>query len=148
MCAVAVIQAEAVPGQWSYTLGPCAGIELGDQLWMSRYVLHRLAENFGVIASLDPKPVSHCPDLNTPRLSCLRFTSLFFSNFYVHSISSQYFLPSSHVSQPTSILLTLIVCEIRLSPVPGLVQLLLFLRLASLHRLCRSPGSGAAAGRR
>lgn len=50
-------QAEAVPGQWSYTLGPCSGIHFADQLWMSRYLLQRLSEHFKLIASLDPKPV-------------------------------------------------------------------------------------------
>lgn len=64
------MQAEAVAGQWSYTLGTCAGIQAGDQLWVSRYLLHRLAENFGVIASLDPKPV-------LPALLALRLRSCF-----------------------------------------------------------------------
>eukprot|EP00891_Asterochloris_glomerata_P004849 jgi/Astpho2/4849/Aster-05785 len=49
--------AGAVPGQWSYSLGPCPGIQLGDQLWLSRYLLMRCAERQGVIASLDPMPV-------------------------------------------------------------------------------------------
>lgn len=57
MTAAPGVHAEAVPGQWSYSLGLCAGIALGDQLWMSRYLLQRLAENFNVIVSLDPKPV-------------------------------------------------------------------------------------------
>lgn len=30
---------------------------MGDELWMSRYLLHRVAEDFGVVASLDPKPI-------------------------------------------------------------------------------------------
>jgi len=50
-------QPEAVPGQWSYNIGPCRGIEFADQLWMSRFILHRLSEHFQLIASLDPKPV-------------------------------------------------------------------------------------------
>ena len=50
-------QAEPVPGQWSYSLGPCSGIDFADQLWMSRFILHRLAEHFQLVASLDPKPV-------------------------------------------------------------------------------------------
>ena len=40
--------ADAVPGQWSYTIGPCRGIELGDHLWLSRYLLLRLSEQFRV----------------------------------------------------------------------------------------------------
>ena len=49
--------AGTVPGQWSYSLGPCSGIQLGDQLWLSRYLLMRCAERQRVIASLDPMPV-------------------------------------------------------------------------------------------
>ena len=51
------LKADAGPGQWSYSLGPCQGVELGDQLWLSRYILLRLTERFNVVASLDPKPV-------------------------------------------------------------------------------------------
>lgn len=57
VCLIAGAQAEPVPGQWSYSLGPCSGIDFADQLWMSRFILHRLAEHFQLVASLDPKPV-------------------------------------------------------------------------------------------
>lgn len=30
---------------------------MGDHLWVARFLLHRVAEEFGVIATLDPKPV-------------------------------------------------------------------------------------------
>lgn len=30
---------------------------MGDDLWVARYLLHRVAEEFGVIASFDPKPI-------------------------------------------------------------------------------------------
>ena len=33
------------------------GISSGDELWMSRYLLQRVCEQFGVIVSLDPKPI-------------------------------------------------------------------------------------------
>lgn len=49
--------AEVMPAQWEFQVGPCEGIEMGDQLWMARYLLHRVAEDFGVVASLDPKPI-------------------------------------------------------------------------------------------
>lgn len=29
---------------------------MGDQLWVSRYILHRVCEDFGVACSFDPKP--------------------------------------------------------------------------------------------
>lgn len=43
--------------QWEYQVGPCEGITMGDDLWLSRYLLHRVAEDFGVVVSLDPKPI-------------------------------------------------------------------------------------------
>ncbi|GMR32913.1 hypothetical protein PMAYCL1PPCAC_03108, partial [Pristionchus mayeri] len=49
--------AESMPSQWEFQVGPCEGIEMGDQLWMARFILHRICEDFGVIVSLDPKPV-------------------------------------------------------------------------------------------
>ena len=61
-----------MPAQWEFQVGPCEGIEMGDQLWMARlvlhysitinqskfrYILYRVAEDFGVIITLDPKPI-------------------------------------------------------------------------------------------
>lgn len=51
------INAEVMPGQWEYQVGPCTGIESGDQLWLSRYIMQRVCEDFGVRVSFDPKPV-------------------------------------------------------------------------------------------
>ncbi|XP_077996741.1 glutamine synthetase-like [Glandiceps talaboti] len=49
--------AEVMPAQWEFQVGPCEGIEMGDHLWMARFLLHRVCEDFGVVASLDPKPM-------------------------------------------------------------------------------------------
>lgn len=49
--------AEVMPAQWEYQVGPCKGIELGDQLWMSRFLLHRVAEEFGAKVTFAPKPI-------------------------------------------------------------------------------------------
>jgi len=46
---------EVMPGQWEYQVGPCLGIEIGDQMWMSRYLLGRIAEDFGISISFEPK---------------------------------------------------------------------------------------------
>mmetsp|Transcript_9738 Transcript_9738/g.21714 ORF Transcript_9738/g.21714 Transcript_9738/m.21714 type:complete len:350 (+) Transcript_9738:52-1101(+) len=54
---VSGINAEVMPGQWEYQVGPCTGIEAGDQLWMSRYILNRVCEDHGVVVSYDPKPI-------------------------------------------------------------------------------------------
>jgi len=51
------VNAEVMPGQWEYQVGPCTGIESGDQLWMSRYFMLRVCEDFGVCVSFDPKPM-------------------------------------------------------------------------------------------
>jgi len=51
------ITGEVMPGQWEYQVGPCEGIQSGDQLTMSRYLLLRVCEQFGVIVSFDPKPI-------------------------------------------------------------------------------------------
>jgi len=47
--------AEVMPGQWEYQVGPCLGVEIGDHLWMSRYLLGRVAEDFNVNVSFAPK---------------------------------------------------------------------------------------------
>ncbi|ESA42764.1 glutamine synthetase, variant [Neurospora crassa OR74A] len=49
--------AEVMPAQWEFQVGPCVGIEMGDQLWLARFLLHRVAEEFAVKVSLDPKPI-------------------------------------------------------------------------------------------
>ncbi|RYG48733.1 glutamine synthetase [archaeon] len=54
---IAGINAEVLPGQWEYQIGPCEGIESGDQCWMARYILQRVCEDFGVTVSFHPKPV-------------------------------------------------------------------------------------------
>lgn len=48
---------EVAPSQAEYQIGPCNAIETADQLWMSRYILLRVAEMYGVNISFDPKPV-------------------------------------------------------------------------------------------
>uniref|UniRef100_A0A8C4IZ02 Glutamine synthetase n=1 Tax=Dicentrarchus labrax TaxID=13489 RepID=A0A8C4IZ02_DICLA len=49
--------AESLPSQWEFQVGPCEGTEMGDHLWTARYILHRVCEDFGVVASLDVKPI-------------------------------------------------------------------------------------------
>lgn len=51
------INAEVLPSQWEFQVGPCEGIEMGDHLWAARYLLHRVAEEFGVKISFHPKPI-------------------------------------------------------------------------------------------
>ncbi|MFR9722368.1 glutamine synthetase [Streptomyces sp. MS19] len=51
------INAEVMPGQWEFQVGPLSPLEVSDQLWIARWLLYRTAEDFGVSATLDPKPV-------------------------------------------------------------------------------------------
>jgi glutamine synthetase len=51
------INAEVMPGQWEFQVGPLSPVEVADQLWVARWLLYRTAEDFGVSATLDPKPV-------------------------------------------------------------------------------------------
>lgn len=48
---------EVMPGQQEYQVGPCVGIDAGDQLMMSRYILQRVCEDFQVYCTLHPKPI-------------------------------------------------------------------------------------------
>ncbi|MFI7614712.1 glutamine synthetase [Nonomuraea terrae] len=50
------INAEVMPGQWEFQVGPAGPLEVADHLWVARYLLYRTAEEFGVEATLDPKP--------------------------------------------------------------------------------------------
>ncbi|EHL03511.1 Glutamine synthetase/guanido kinase [Glarea lozoyensis ATCC 20868] len=49
--------AEVMPAQWEFQVGPCTGIEMGDHLWVARFLLHRIAEEFGAKISFHPKPI-------------------------------------------------------------------------------------------
>jgi glutamine synthetase len=51
------INAEVMPGQWEFQVGPVAPPQVADELWLARWLLYRVAEDFGVAATLDPKPV-------------------------------------------------------------------------------------------
>lgn len=51
------INAEVMPSQWEFQVGPCDGISMGDELTVARYLLHRVAEDFGVVISFHPKPL-------------------------------------------------------------------------------------------
>lgn len=51
------VNGEVMPGQQEYQVGPCVGIEAGDQLMMSRYILQRVCEDFQVYCTLHPKPI-------------------------------------------------------------------------------------------
>ncbi len=55
---IAGINAEVMPGQWEFQVGPLGPLAVSDQLWLARWLLHRLGEEFGITVSLSPKPVA------------------------------------------------------------------------------------------
>jgi glutamine synthetase len=54
---IAGINAEVMPGQWEFQIGAIATPLVGDELWIARWLLSRIAEDFDVTVSLDAKPV-------------------------------------------------------------------------------------------
>ena len=54
---IAGVNAEVMPGQWEFQIGPSEGIAAADHLWVARHLLNRICEDFGVHASFDPKPI-------------------------------------------------------------------------------------------
>ncbi len=51
------INAEVMPGQWEFQVGPLGPVEVSDHLILARWLLCRIAEQFGADATYDPKPV-------------------------------------------------------------------------------------------
>ncbi|KAI9300889.1 hypothetical protein BJ944DRAFT_170079 [Cunninghamella echinulata] len=51
------VNVEVAPGQLEFQVGPCEGIKMGDELWVARYLLERVAEEFGIGVTIHPKPV-------------------------------------------------------------------------------------------
>ena len=46
-----------MPAQWEFQVGPLPPLDLSDQLWLSRWLLYRVAEKYRVSATLYPKPM-------------------------------------------------------------------------------------------
>ncbi len=51
------VNAEVMKGQWEYQIFAKGAKEAGDQIWVARYILERIGEEYGVRINLDPKPV-------------------------------------------------------------------------------------------
>lgn len=58
------LNAEVMPGQWEFQIGyrgndseDTGVLAMSDQMWVGRWLLHRVAEEFDVEATLDNKPV-------------------------------------------------------------------------------------------
>jgi glutamine synthetase len=55
--AISGINAEVMPAQWEFQVGPLPAPLIADQLWVARWLLYRTGEDYGVSATLYPKPV-------------------------------------------------------------------------------------------
>ena len=51
------INGEVMPGQWEFQVGPLATPAVGDHLYIARWLLQRLGEDFGIVVSFDAKPI-------------------------------------------------------------------------------------------
>jgi glutamine synthetase len=51
------INGEVAPAQWEYQVGITKGIQCGDHMWLSRYIMGRVSELYGCDTNYDPKPV-------------------------------------------------------------------------------------------
>ena len=51
------INAEVMPGQWEFQVGPAGPLAVSDELWVARWLLYRVSEHHEVNATLYPKPV-------------------------------------------------------------------------------------------
>src|SRR5256886_11464045 len=49
--------AEVMPAQWEFQVGAIGAPDVADELWLARWLLYRVGEDFGVAATLYPKPV-------------------------------------------------------------------------------------------
>lgn len=53
------INAEVAAGQWEYQIFAKGAKRAGDEIWVSRYLLERTAEKYGLAIEWHPKPLGH-----------------------------------------------------------------------------------------
>ncbi len=49
--------AEVMMGQWEFQIGPVAPPLVADEIYVARWLLYRIAEDFDVAVTIDPKPM-------------------------------------------------------------------------------------------
>lgn len=64
-CLRAGLKISGINAEVAFQIGPCSAISAGDELWVARYILHKLSEEFGVCISFQPKPLPNPSTLNT-----------------------------------------------------------------------------------
>ncbi len=55
--AISGINAEVMPGQWEFQIGPVDTVTVADHIWMARYLMYRLGEQHHLEISLEAKPM-------------------------------------------------------------------------------------------
>lgn len=55
--AISGTNAEVMPGQWEFQIGPVDTLAVADHLWVARYLLYRLGEKYDIEISLAAKPM-------------------------------------------------------------------------------------------
>jgi len=55
--AISGTNAEVMIGQWEFQIGPGDPLKVADEVWLARWLLYRIAEEFDISAHLMPKPV-------------------------------------------------------------------------------------------
>ncbi|MDH3294770.1 MAG: glutamine synthetase beta-grasp domain-containing protein [Acidimicrobiia bacterium] len=55
--AISGVNAEVMPGQWEFQVGPVDTVTVGDHIWMARYIMYRIAEKYHLEISLEAKPM-------------------------------------------------------------------------------------------
>ncbi len=48
--------AEVMPGQWEFQIGAADALTVSDHMYVARWLLHRIAEDYDVVVSFDAKP--------------------------------------------------------------------------------------------
>jgi glutamine synthetase len=54
--AISGTNAEVMPGQWEFQIGPVDALTASDHLFVARWLLERIAEDYDVVISFDAKP--------------------------------------------------------------------------------------------
>lgn len=87
--------AEVMPAQWEYQVGPSLGMKAADDLWVSRYILWRIAEEFGVVVTFDPKPMEG----NWNGAGKLKLFNGFFEYYFYKIVTYFYFLNNFYLTK-------------------------------------------------
>lgn len=55
---IAGVNGEVAHSQWEFQIGPTIGIKAADDLWMARYLMNRIAEDFNVAITFAVRPLA------------------------------------------------------------------------------------------